>query len=201
MHVIGIVGGVASGKSLVAEQFRRLGAVVLSADALGHEVLRQPDVKQAIQSRWGSAVFDKQGEVDRAAVADIVFASTPEAANERAFLEQLTHGRIGQRLQDAIDERVRGGDTDVVVVDAALLFESGWHKLCTTTVFVDASRELRLARAKHRGWSDAEFSAREAAQDSLERKRDLSDVVIDNSGAPEATGDRVRRFWQTLVSQ
>ncbi len=201
MHVIGVVGGVASGKSLVAEQLRQLGAVVLSADSLGHEVLREPEVKRAIQGRWGSAVFDDQGEVDRAAVADIVFAPTPEASRERAFLEQLTHGRIGRRLQEAIDGHARAGDTNVVVVDAALLFESGWHRLCTKTLFVDAPRLVRLARAKQRGWKEAEFSEREGAQASLDSKRARADVVIDNSGAPEATREQVRQFWQMLAPQ
>jgi dephospho-CoA kinase len=85
------------------------------------------------------------------------------------------------------------------VLDAPVMLKAGWDKLCDTIVFVDASNELRLARALGRGWSQGEFAAREAAQESLELKRRLADMIIDNSGPPETTRAHVERLWHLLV--
>ena len=104
MIVIGILGGVGSGKSAVSDRLTTLGAVVLDADQLGHEVLRQPEVKAELRRRWGETVMDAAGEIDRRKVAEIVFAATPQGREELAFLEQLTHPRIKQRLQTQLAE-------------------------------------------------------------------------------------------------
>jgi dephospho-CoA kinase len=95
--------------------------------------------------------------------------------------------------------RLRAAGTVAAALDVPLLLESGWDRLCDRLVFVDAPRGLRLARAQERGWSEAEFAAREAAQESLEAKRRRADVVVDNSGSPDATRAQVARLWQALV--
>lgn len=198
MHVIGIVGGVASGKSLVAEELRALGAVVLDADRAGHEALREPEVKEALRGRWGDSILDSDGQIDRRAVAKIVFAPTLEGARELAFLESVSHPRITARLADKLAELRKRGDIPAVVLDAALLFRGGWDKLCDQILFVDAPRDVRLARAVSRGWTPEHFAAREAAQELLDEKRRRSNVVIDNSGSAEETRERVREFWRVL---
>lgn len=198
MQVIGVVGGIASGKSAVAEHFRRLGAEVLSADRIGHEVLREAEVQRAIRERWGEAAFDPHGRVDRGSLARIVFAPPPEGPRERLYLEQITHPRIGKRLQQRIAELAQGNGPKAVVLDAAVLFEAGWDALCEKIVFVEAPRSQRQQRALHRGWSEAEFSAREAAQESLDDKRQRADWVIDNSGPPENTFSQVQQIWRSL---
>lgn len=198
MQVIGVVGGIASGKSAVAEHFRRLGAEVLSADWIGHEVLREAAVQRAIRERWGEAAFDPHGRVDRGSLAQIVFAPPPEGPRERLYLEQITHPRIGKRLQERIAELAQGNGPKAVVLDAAVLFEAGWDALCEKIVFVEAPRSQRQQRALLRGWSEAEFSAREAAQESLDAKRQRADWVIDNSGSPENTFSQVQQIWRSL---
>src|SRR5438477_12900597 len=97
MLILGLVGGIASGKSLVAECLRDLGAVVLDADRAGHAVLREPDVVAALVNRWGNSILDPAGQISRRAVAKIVFAAGNEA--ERKFLEQVTHPRIENLLR------------------------------------------------------------------------------------------------------
>lgn len=197
MQVIGIAGGVASGKSFVAEQFRQLGAVSLDADKVAHDVLREPEVMTAVRERWGDQVFREDNHVDRAAVAKIVFGPPPDGPTELAFLERLVHPRIGERLRQTIED-LRRTDTRAVLLDAAVMFKAGWNRFCDKIVFVEVPRPLRLQRARQRGWSEADFAAREASQESLDNKREAADVIIDNSGSPDETLVQVRRFWQSL---
>jgi dephospho-CoA kinase len=197
MVVIGIVGGIASGKTLVTGQFRQLGAEVVEADRLGHAVLEEPEVRQALVERWGDEVLDGQGRIDRKAVARRVFGSTPRAAGELAFLERMTHPRIGLRLCRIVNEWA-SRNVPVVVLDAPVLFEAGWDEFCDKIVFVETPRTVRQQRARQRGWTDDEFAAREAAQESLDEKRKRADWVIDNSGSPQDTFVQVQEFWRSL---
>jgi dephospho-CoA kinase len=195
--IIGLVGGIASGKSVLAAELARLGAAVLDADRAGHEVLDLPDVVTAIRQRWGEKVFDDNGRVDRRAVGRIVFEPTAAARQELEFLEQLTHPRIGELLMRQVAE-FRENGARALVLDAPVMEKSGWHGLCDRIVFVDTPREIRLARASQRGWSEEEFAAREGAQESLEQKRSRADVIIDNSGTLSDTRAQVERWFQSL---
>jgi dephospho-CoA kinase len=195
--VIGVLGGVASGKSLVAQQLAELGAKVLDADRLGHEVLREPEVREALCQRWGAGVLDDAGEVSRSAVAQIVFSGTADSAAELDFLERLTHPRITARLREQMQRLVRDGAV-ALVLDAPVMLKAGWDRYCSTLVFVDAPEDQRLLRAQRRGWTPQQFAAREAAQESLEQKRRRADVIIDNSQTPQHTAEQVRRLWQSL---
>jgi len=198
MRVIGLLGGVASGKSLVGRQLADLGAGVLDADRAGHEVLKLPEVEAAAIQRWGGAVFGPDGHIDRRRLAEIVFADPPGGPRERRFLEELTHPRIGrQLLLEAAAMEAEG--KPAAVLDAPLLLEAGWGKLCRVLVFVDAPGEVRLARAKARGWTEEQFAARERAQQHVDVKRRRAHVVIDNSGTSEQTLAQVERFWRSLV--
>ncbi len=198
MLVIGLLGGVASGKSLVAKELERLGAGHLDADRAGHEVLRLPRVEAAARQRWGAGVFNTAGHIDRSQLARLVFAAPPNGPRERKYLEQLTHPEIGRLLEQQARQWTAEG-LPAAVLDAPLLLEAGWDKFCDTLVFVDAPREVRLGRALARGWTESEFSARENAQEPLDLKRKRADVVIDNATSFEQTREQVERFWQSLV--
>ncbi len=198
MKIIGILGGVASGKSLVAEELRRLGAEVLDADRLGHEVLREPEVIRACHDRWGDRVLSDDGQLNRSQIARIVFEQTVAGNGELAFLEQLTHPRIGARIEQQLDAIRQNEAPKAVVLDAPVMLKSGWNKYCDHILFIEASRELRLERAKQRGWSDLDFAARESSQQSLDAKRAASSHKIDNSGTADATRQQVETFWQAL---
>ncbi len=200
MQVVGLLGGVASGKSAVARLLAEAGAAVLDADRAGHEVLRLPSVEAAARSRWGESVFGDDGRLDRRRLAAIVFAPPPGGPRERRALEQWTHPEIGRILRQQV-ERLATTSCPVAVLDAPLLLEAGWDKLCNTLVFVDVPREIRLARARQRGWTSAEFEAREDAQISVEAKRARADSTIENSGDLEETRRQVVRLWQSLTNR
>jgi dephospho-CoA kinase len=197
VKTLGLLGGVASGKSLVSRQLAEMGALILNADRAGHEALRMPEIEAAARRRWGDAIFDGDGHIDRSKLAKIVFAPPPDGPRERKYLEGMTHPEIGRRLAAQVEERK--DLAPLVVVDAALLFEAGWDKLCDCTAFVDAPRPARLARALQRGWTEEDFAAREGAQDSLDSKRARADWIIDNSGSVEHTEAQVKRLWQSLA--
>ncbi len=198
---IGLVGGIGSGKSRVAEMLRELGAEVLDADQIGHHALAEdPAVQESLRRRWGPEVFASDGNVDRKAVAKRVFRPDEAGDADRKFLESLLHPQIRAGLESGRDALAAKGVT-VAVLDAALLFEAGWNDVCDLVVFVDAPRATRLERArKHRGWTEEQFSAREAAQWPVEEKRRRADVVIANDGSETELHHAVGEFWQKYVA-
>jgi dephospho-CoA kinase len=198
MITIGLLGGVASGKSLVARMLAELGAGVLDADAAGHLVLDEPEVKQSLRDRWGDSVFAGDGSVDRQAVAQHVF-DYENAAENRTFLEDLLHPRIGERLRRQ-GEQLAGEGARVSVLDAPLLLEAGWDGQCDLLVLVDSPRELRLERAQRRGWSPSQFDEREAAQRSVDEKRQRADAIVENRGDEQQLRQNVHEFWRKHVA-
>lgn len=199
MLVVGLIGGVASGKSLVAQYFCECGAQLVDGDRAGHAVLEEPDVQAALRARYGPALFAADGRVQRRALARIVFAPAPHGPQELAFLEELTHPRIAKLLQVRLAE-LAATSTQVAVLDAAVMLKAGWDRFCDKMVFVAAPVETRLQRALARGWTPEEFAARELAQEPVEEKCRHAHLVIDNSGTPEQTRDQVLRLWQQLTA-
>lgn len=198
MKIIGLLGGVASGKSTVAEMFRELGAGILDADRAGHEVLKLPAIRAAIGGRWGQAVIGPDGEVDRKALAGIVFAPAPEGLKQLAELERITHPEIRRRILDQAQKLAANG-TKVSILDAPVLLKAGWADVCDALVFVDAPLEQRQARASRRGWSAEELARREAAQEPIEEKRRMADFVLENSGDLSYIRTQVERCWHSLI--
>ncbi len=200
MKTIGLIGGVASGKSLVAQLFAELGAGLLDADRAGHEVLsHDPAVRQLLLNRWGSSILAPDGSIDRAAIAACVFADSEKGKKERDFLESLLHPRIAALVERWHSQFAAEG-RPAVVLDAPLLLEVGWKTRCDILVMVEAPADIRRARAAARGWSPAEFDRREAAQWSLEKKRAVANVTLANAGTPEELRTAVRNVWEKFVA-
>jgi len=193
--VVGLIGGIGSGKSRVAAEFARRGAVIIAGDQLGHEALRQPAVKEQIVGRWGKGVLDDKGEIDRRKIAGIVFASQAEL---RA-LEGMTFPWIERGIEQGIRQAREDPGVALVVLDAAVLLEAGWNRYCDRLVYVHAPRAQRLARvAAQRGWTAKEVDARARAQMPLADKVSRADDVVDNSRSPEETARQVEallRRW------
>ncbi|MEM7622889.1 MAG: dephospho-CoA kinase [Planctomycetota bacterium] len=186
--VIGLAGGVGSGKSTVARVFERLGCVVSDSDAEAKACLTRPEVIAELVSWWGKDVLDQSGAVDRGRVAAIVF--TRPAERER--LETLIHPLVKRSRADLVAEATHAKAAGVIV-DAPLLFEAGLDTECDLTVFVDAPFEVRRQRVvEKRGWSVGELERRESAQMPLQEKRRRSDVVLENTSGRGDLEDRAR---------
>ena len=198
MKVIGLVGGVAAGKSFVAGRLASFGAKVLDADKVGHEVLTEPAVMDRLTAEFGPEILDGGGAIDRKQLAKRVFGATPEAAAAKRRLEEIVHPRIRERLRERLDTWRREG-CPAAVLDAPLLFEGGWDRLCDEVWFVDAPPEDRLARALARGWTAEHFAAREDAQLGLDLKRARANRIIANVGSAESVTTHLAHRWQVLL--
>lgn len=177
--VIGVVGSIGAGKSVVAAELARRGGWLIVADALGHEGLRTPEIKDQVVARWGSDILKADGEVDRRKLGGIVFADP----NERAALEAIQFPYIGRRVSEEIDRAAADPNVRFVVLDAAVLLEAGWRDACDFILFVDAPRDVRLRRlTENRGWSPEELDRREASQMPLDEKRKAADATLINAG-------------------
>lgn len=197
MKIIGLIGGIASGKSAVAAELATLGAVVLDADRAAHEVINLPTVQQALVERWGEEIRLASGEIDRAAIAKRVFSDEQNGRAELRFLEETLHPQIREQFQATLAELAAKG-TAIAVIDAPLLLEAGWAQLCDCLVFVDSPPEDRLRRAKTRKWTEAEFAKREGLQMPIAEKRELSTHTLANAGDLKGLRDQVRTFWASL---
>jgi len=198
MKILGLIGGIASGKSAVAAELADLGAVVLDADQAAHGVINLPVVQQVLVERWGKEVLGDDGKIDRAEVARRVFAEDQNASKELRFLEETLHPRIRERFEARLAELEAAG-TAIAVIDAPLLLEAGWENLCDVLVFVDAPQAERLGRASSlRNWTTAEFAKREACQMPIAEKRQQSTQVVSNSGSLANLRDQVLALWTSL---
>jgi len=182
--VIGLIGGIGSGKSAVAAILAARGGVVIDADGVGHELLEDPEVRDQIVARFGNSILDREGpglapgpRIDRSSLGAIVFADPAR----RRELESIVHPRMRDRFHHEIERLTSLGDARVIVLDAAILLEAGWDELCDCVVLVDAPRNVRWQRvAKQRGWSAPALESREAAQWPCEIKRSRADLVLAN---------------------
>ena len=174
--VIGLVGGIGSGKSAVAAILRDLGCVVSDSDRDSRVALESPEVLETIRQWWGPGVVAEDGTPDRSAIAEHIFQNP----DDRARLEALIHPKVHAAREHAFCDAPMG--TRALVIDAPLLFEAGIDGLCDAVVFIDTPEEARLERVRsNRGWNESEWSRRESAQMPIEEKRSRSTMAIDNS--------------------
>ena len=186
--VVGLAGGVGSGKSTVAAIFIKQGARGIDADLLGHRVLELPAVRAGLVRDWGTGIL-RDGRVDRAALARLAFRSRKTVAR----LNRRVHPEILRDIRRQI-ARARGW----VVLDAALLFETGADALCDKIVFVSAPRALRARRVRSRGWGPEELRRRERFQLPVVYKKKKADYVIDNTGPASRTEAQTRKICDEL---
>lgn len=180
--VIGIVGGIGSGKSALANalnEYFQCGR--LDADAAGHRALARPEVKASLRTAFGESIFDTQGEILRPQLAAIVFGVKEQQQAARAKLEAIVHPIIRKEVVDQLELHQIRMDCDIILLDAALLIEAGWSNDCDAVIFVDVPDQIRRKRVQQRGWSADELARREASQLSLAEKKERADLVVDNS--------------------
>lgn len=195
MILVGLTGGIGSGKSTVSARLAERGAVIIDADAIAREV-QQPGspVLDELVARFGPEVLAEDGSLDRPALARIAFAD----AEALAALNEIVHPAIGREVNRRILEQ---RETDnVVVLDIPLLVENPREGL-QGTIVVDVPEEVQVERlVRFRGFDEADARARIARQATREQRLARADVVIDNSGAPEDLEPQIERLWAWLTS-
>jgi dephospho-CoA kinase len=191
---IGLTGGIGSGKSTVAAQLAARGAVIVDADRIAREVVAAgtPGLSAVVEA-FGRNVLTSDGELDRPALAAVVFAD----AGARARLDAIVHPLVRQRAGEV--EGAASADA-VVVHDVPLLVETGQAASYDLVLVVEADEAARVARLVGRGLSASDARARIASQASDEERRAVADVVLDNSGTPEQLTAQVDRFWAERVA-
>ena len=197
MLLVGLTGGIGSGKSTVARMLAERGAVVLDADAFAREAVAAgtPGFR-AVVERFGGEVVDPDGELDRPGLAAIVFADDDARRN----LEAIVHPEVRRRLIRAIEAHADGDD--ILVIDSPLLVEAGQGGSVQLLVVVTAPEEAQLERlAADRGMSEEEVRARMAAQIPPEEKAANADVVLDNEGDLLDLERQVDRLWRHLEAR
>jgi dephospho-CoA kinase len=194
---IGLTGGIASGKSTVAAILRELGAVIIDSDALARDVVAKgtPGLAQ-VAAAFGEGVLTPAGELNRPALAEIVF-NDPD---QRKILEAITHPLIGAAGAE-IEQRARA-EGHMVINDIPLLVEVGAADSFDAVIVVDASPDHQLERmVRDRGWSQEEGRARMANQASREQRLAVATYVIDNTGTLEELHEQVREVYADLVER
>ena len=195
--IIGILGGVASGKSTVAAEFARLGCAVIDADKIAHNLLDNEDIKAKIVSCFGQSFLDAAGRIDRGKLADIVFAD----AGKLAKLNDIIHPLVLAEADRLTEHYCRQTGIRAIVLDMPLLLEVGWHKRCRSLVFVDCEARLRVNRAAAMGIAGPEqLKIRENFQIPLDTKMKLADNVIDNNSGTSRLAGQVAEIFSTIVS-
>ncbi|MCA8968600.1 MAG: dephospho-CoA kinase [Planctomycetes bacterium] len=200
--IVGLTGGIASGKSTVARLLEEAGFVVLDADREAHAVLEEPDTIEWLVEVFGPAVLiessddgNRRTRIDRRRIADRVFADSALLAR----LEARIHPRIRTKFRERIATARRDGVP--LVLDVPLLFESGYDELCDIVLFVDASNTVRRKRAEARGMDIADWERRERQQLSIDEKRRRADRIVPNDGDLDATKAAVRDVVESMRSR
>lgn len=199
--VIGLVGGIAAGKSHVGKILREFGAELIEADQIGHEVLARPLVLKSLVRLFGEGIVDDEGGIERSQLAALVFGDSPDARGRRAQLEGLVHPLIHAEAVRALRAIKEAAKVQAVVIDAPLLLEAGWAPMCDVILFVDADDALRVSRAAERGWTAEQLRARESAQLDLDAKRRASTHILDTSADDFELRSTLKAIWNDLIQQ
>ena len=198
MKVIGLTGGIGTGKSEVSKILAQLGAFVIDADEVGHEAyLPETETWREVVDAFGEDILKPNKEIDRRRLGAAVFSS-PEALQR---LNSIVHPRMRRLLEQRIDEQRRRGSS-VVVVEAAVLMEAGWTPLIDQVWVVTSETKTVVERLmKGRGLSEEAVMSRIRAQMPPEERKELADVVIQNDDDLASLRESVESQWKNRVLQ
>lgn len=194
--VIGILGSIGSGKSTVASELGKLGCAVIDADELAHNQLEESEIKRKIIKLFGKEILNKDGNIDRKALGEIVFSD----AEKLSLLTRLIHPPVLAQISELIDQYQMDKSTKAIVLDMPLLMEVGWHKKCDTLIFVKCDKAKRLERAKKSGvFNENQLKIRENLQISLDNKANIAENTIDNNSGLTAVARQVSELFPKIV--
>ncbi len=196
--IIGLVGGIGSGKSFVAKLFGEQGCLVIDSDAQVRLAYDDPEIRSTLQSWWGEEIFTPAGKIDRSAIAGRIF----NHAGDRRRLEELLFPWIDAARKRQMQAAANEAQVIAFVWDTPLLLESGLYAQTDAIVLVDAPEKLRLGRVQQsRGWTADELRRRENLQSPLDKKRKIADYTIVNTAEAERIRGQVREILSRILSK
>lgn len=191
--VLGLTGGFGTGKSSVAQFFRKFGAEVLDADKIAHDALKRGSpVFDQVAELFSDALEKNGRKLNRKMIAGHVFSDR----KKREQLEALVHPYVYERFR----AKIEASDKGIIVAEVPLLFEAGFENLCDKVLFVQCRFQEKEKRLKRKGFTTEEIRAREKAQLPEAQKARKADFVLDNSGSIYQTRREAERLWQKLTS-
>jgi len=194
--IIGLTGGIACGKTTVAKMFQKLGAYVIDADLIGHQILkREPEVKRQIVKTFGQGVLNDKGEVDRSKLGPIVF-DNPELLQS---LNKIIHPPIINAINEEIKVILSFPEYKAILVDVVLLIECNMMNIMDYVVLVHAEDGIQMQRLMQRGLSKEDAQKRINSQMSFQEKRKFADFIIYNSGLLSDTEKQVEKIFRYLI--
>ena len=194
--IIGITGGIASGKTTVAAEFEKLGCAVIDADKIAHQLLKNEKIKQKIIDLFGKKLLNTDGKIDHKKLADIVF-DNPEKLKA---LNNLLHPVVLAQAEQLIVQYESNRAVKAIVIDMPLLIEVGWKKKCNRVIFVDCEEKKRLKRAQNKGFFEKkQLKNRENLQISLDIKRNLAENIIDNNKDFSSLKKQVAEIFSNII--
>ena len=194
--IIGVVGGIGSGKSTVASIFGDGGCAVIDADAIAHQMLDEPDVKEQILAAFGGEVF-LEGNVDREKLAEAVFESEGDIDRINAII----HPKVLLEIDKLIEDYNRDSNIRAIVLDMPLLLEVGWDSKCDYLIFVECNSENRVERAIKHGLSEENLKKREKFQFSLDKKAKVAHYIVHNNSGTKEITNQVTKILSVIVTE
>ncbi len=195
--IIGLAGGIGSGKSFVARAFAELGCHVIDSDSQVRAAYDLPEVRAALREWWGSNAFTIDGQINRSWIAQRVFTD----AAQRARLEGLIHPIVSAERDREMKEVAPNPSVLAFIWDTPLLFEAGLDRECDVVVFVETPDAIRCSRVgQSRGWGADEWIRREKSQWGLDKKRELSDYIVKNTADAAQVRDQVRELLPRILA-
>ena len=194
--IIGLTGGIATGKSESAKYFKALGAYIIDADAISHELSKKgmPALKELVKS-FGGDILSSRGALDRKKLAEIIFTDK----EAKLKVEKILHAYIIARINEIISKKMKKYN---VVINAPLLFEVGLDRICDKIVVIWAPYDVQARRlARRDGLSKEQVEKRISSQMPIEEKVKMADYVIDNTGSKKLLANHVRDLYALLTAE
>jgi dephospho-CoA kinase len=195
--IIGLLGGIASGKSTVASAFEKLGCAIINADLLAHNALEQLTIQQDVIAEFGPDILEANGTINRTAIANVVFKDNKKLAR----LNQLLHPWIFEKCRERLDQHQDDPAIQAVVLDMPLLMEVQWDVFCDHLVFVECPEKIRHERAIKRGVSPESMTNREIFQISLDKKALRADNMLINNSDLSSLVRQVKRIFTNIINK
>ncbi|MEM6365132.1 MAG: dephospho-CoA kinase [Planctomycetota bacterium] len=198
--VVGILGPPCSGKSTLAKSLQSYGGVWIDADSIAKEQLDEPEVSDALIEMFGDQILDERRQLNRSAIASLVFGDDPSSQRRLRQLESVIHPRVRRIIHERLRDLIRAQQR-WAILDVPLLIESGWSLVCDEILCVRVAKEIHMQLIANRGWTIDELVRRQQRQIADTLKQRHATRIIDNSGDPAGWREQIESWWLAIEMQ